>query len=163
MSREQLPPPLPPETRTVGQLVAETLKLYGRHVWLALAIGLAPAVLDLVAGTDTFVDATNRIASLALNEKAVKGSGYAAHTLNANSGAIGVSSDWAAVLAWVADRPPDEVKQAAARARVLRREVQGERRELAAGGIAWERALGWLPTFSTRQPAFPAGSPPMSW
>ena len=49
MSREQLPPPLPPETRTVGQLVAETLKLYGRHVWLALAIGLAPAVLDLVA------------------------------------------------------------------------------------------------------------------
>lgn len=46
---EPLPPPLPPETRTVGQLVAETLKLYGRHVWLALAIGLAPAVLDLVA------------------------------------------------------------------------------------------------------------------
>lgn len=33
----------------MGQLVAETLKLYGRHVWLALAIGLAPAVLDLVA------------------------------------------------------------------------------------------------------------------
>jgi len=27
--------------------------------------------------------------------------------------------------------------------------VGGERRELAAGGIAWERALGWLPTFST--------------
>lgn len=48
-SNEPLPPPLPPETRTVGQLVAETLKLYGRHVWLALAIGLAPAVLDLVA------------------------------------------------------------------------------------------------------------------
>jgi hypothetical protein len=48
-SSEPLPPPLPPETRTVGQLVAETLKLYGRHVWLALAIGLAPAVLDLVA------------------------------------------------------------------------------------------------------------------
>ncbi|CAN5186507.1 hypothetical protein BH23GEM2_BH23GEM2_09500 [soil metagenome] len=27
--------------------------------------------------------------------------------------------------------------------------VGGERRELAAGGIAWERALGWLPTFRT--------------
>lgn len=27
--------------------------------------------------------------------------------------------------------------------------VGGERRELAAGGIAWERALGWLPTFAT--------------
>ena len=25
MSREQLPPPLPPETRTVGQLVAEII------------------------------------------------------------------------------------------------------------------------------------------
>ena len=49
MSREQLPPPLPPETRTVGQLVAETLKLYGRNVRLALLIGLAPATLDLVA------------------------------------------------------------------------------------------------------------------
>jgi hypothetical protein len=28
-----LPPPLPPETRTVGQLVAESLRLYGRHFW----------------------------------------------------------------------------------------------------------------------------------
>ncbi len=49
MSNKALPPPLPPETRTVGQLVAETLKLYGRHVWLALALGLAPATIDLVA------------------------------------------------------------------------------------------------------------------
>ena len=49
MTSQQLPPALPPETRTVGQLVAETLKLYGRHVWLALALGLAPATIDLVA------------------------------------------------------------------------------------------------------------------
>ncbi|MDQ3066503.1 MAG: hypothetical protein M3R12_05040 [Actinomycetota bacterium] len=48
-SNEPLPPPLPPETRTVGQLIAETLKLYGRNVPLALAIGLAPAALDLAA------------------------------------------------------------------------------------------------------------------
>jgi hypothetical protein len=40
---EELPPPLPPETRTVGQLVAETLKLYGRNFWAALALGLGPA------------------------------------------------------------------------------------------------------------------------
>lgn len=40
---------LPPETRTVGQLVAETLRLYGRRVWAALAIGLPVAVLNLVA------------------------------------------------------------------------------------------------------------------
>jgi hypothetical protein len=49
VSREQLPPPLPPETRTVGQLVAETLKLYGNNVFAALAIGIAPAVVDLIA------------------------------------------------------------------------------------------------------------------
>jgi hypothetical protein len=42
--REPLPPPLPPETRTVGQLVAETLKLYGHNFWWALALGLGPAV-----------------------------------------------------------------------------------------------------------------------
>jgi hypothetical protein len=40
---EPLPPPLPPETRTIGQLVAETLKLYGRRFWLSLALGLGPA------------------------------------------------------------------------------------------------------------------------
>jgi hypothetical protein len=49
MTRQPLPPPLPPETRTIGQLVAETLKLYGRHLRLALAIGLAPATVDAVA------------------------------------------------------------------------------------------------------------------
>src|SRR4029079_18037358 len=33
VSKSDLPPPLPPETRTVGQLVAETLKLYGDNLW----------------------------------------------------------------------------------------------------------------------------------
>jgi hypothetical protein len=42
--REPLPPPLPPETRTVGQVVAETLKLYRRRFWRSLALGLGPAV-----------------------------------------------------------------------------------------------------------------------
>lgn len=44
-----LPPPLPPATRTVGQLVAETLKLYGDHWQVALLIGLPPAVLSAAA------------------------------------------------------------------------------------------------------------------
>ncbi len=44
------PPPLPPETRTVGQLVAETIRLYGRRFWRSLALGLPPAVLTIVAG-----------------------------------------------------------------------------------------------------------------
>ncbi|HEY7730450.1 MAG TPA: hypothetical protein VH950_06060 [Gaiellaceae bacterium] len=47
--KEPLPPPLPPETRTVGQLVAESIRLYGRNVWAALAIGVPPAVIDLTA------------------------------------------------------------------------------------------------------------------
>jgi hypothetical protein len=47
----ELPEPLPPETRTVGQLVAETLRLYGRRVWASLAIGLPPAALSIVGAT----------------------------------------------------------------------------------------------------------------
>ena len=49
MSREQLPPPLPPETRTVGQLVAESIRLYGRHFWPSLVLGIPLAGSDVVA------------------------------------------------------------------------------------------------------------------
>jgi hypothetical protein len=41
-----LPPPLPPETRTVGQLVAETVRLYGARFFPVLALGLSLAALD---------------------------------------------------------------------------------------------------------------------
>jgi hypothetical protein len=41
-----LPPPLPPAERTVGQLVAESLRLYGRNFWAVLPVGLAPALID---------------------------------------------------------------------------------------------------------------------
>jgi hypothetical protein len=41
------PPALPPETRTVGQLVAETIRLYGSRVWRSLALGIAPAAAGL--------------------------------------------------------------------------------------------------------------------
>ena len=40
-----LPPPLPPETRTVGQLVAETVRFYGNRFWPSLALGIPPAIL----------------------------------------------------------------------------------------------------------------------
>jgi hypothetical protein len=43
-----LPPPLPPETRTVGQLVAEAIRLYGRRFWLALPLGLSVAAAEQV-------------------------------------------------------------------------------------------------------------------
>jgi hypothetical protein len=43
------PEALPPETRPVGQLVAETLRLYGRRFWPALALGAGPTVFTLIA------------------------------------------------------------------------------------------------------------------
>ena len=46
MPREPLPPALPPESRTVGQLVAESIHLYRRRFWWALLIGLPVAALD---------------------------------------------------------------------------------------------------------------------
>ena len=36
----ELPPPLPPGERTVGQLVAETIRAYGASFWRALPLGL---------------------------------------------------------------------------------------------------------------------------
>ena len=41
--KQPLPPPLPPERRTIGQLVAETIRLYERHFWHALVLGAGPA------------------------------------------------------------------------------------------------------------------------
>lgn len=43
-----LPEPLPPETRTVGQLVAETIRLFGNNFWRALPLGLPLAALDWI-------------------------------------------------------------------------------------------------------------------
>jgi hypothetical protein len=48
---EPLPPPLPPETRTVGQLVAESIKLYQRRFWPSLALGLGPAATGISIAT----------------------------------------------------------------------------------------------------------------
>jgi hypothetical protein len=41
--KEPLPPALPPAERTVGQLVAESIRFYGSHFWPSLALGLGPA------------------------------------------------------------------------------------------------------------------------
>jgi hypothetical protein len=43
---EARPEALPPETRPVGQLVAETLRFYGQSFWRALPLGLSVAVAD---------------------------------------------------------------------------------------------------------------------
>jgi hypothetical protein len=41
---EPRPVALPPAERTVGQLVAESVRFYGDHFWPSLALGVAPAV-----------------------------------------------------------------------------------------------------------------------
>lgn len=43
-----LPPPLPPAQRTVGQLVAESIRMYGRHFFRALPLGVVVAVVNQV-------------------------------------------------------------------------------------------------------------------
>jgi hypothetical protein len=49
VAKEPLPPALPPEERTVGQLVAESIHLYRRRFWRALLLGVPVAALDQVA------------------------------------------------------------------------------------------------------------------
>ena len=50
-----LPPPLPPAERTVGQVVAEAIRLYGRHFLRALPLGLAVAAVNqLTLDVDRF-------------------------------------------------------------------------------------------------------------
>jgi hypothetical protein len=45
-SGDRGPPPLPPETRTVGQLVAESVRLYRERFWPSLALGIGPALFS---------------------------------------------------------------------------------------------------------------------
>lgn len=48
-TREPLPPPLPPETRTVGQLVAESVNFYRHNFFQSLPLGLSVAALEQFA------------------------------------------------------------------------------------------------------------------
>jgi hypothetical protein len=43
------PQPLPPAERTVGQLVAETVRLYGDNFWRVLPLGLVLAVVNQIS------------------------------------------------------------------------------------------------------------------
>lgn len=47
--RRELPPPLPPERRTVGQLVAEAIRAYGANFWRALALGVPVVAVNAIA------------------------------------------------------------------------------------------------------------------
>ena len=41
-----LPPPLPPEQRTIGQLIAEAIRAYGQNFWRCLPLGMPLAIGD---------------------------------------------------------------------------------------------------------------------
>jgi hypothetical protein len=42
----ELPPPLPPGERTVGQVIAETIRAYGDRFWRVLPLGIPVAIVD---------------------------------------------------------------------------------------------------------------------
>jgi hypothetical protein len=46
---ELRPVALPPAERTIGQLVAESIRFYGEHFWASLRLGLAPGALLVVS------------------------------------------------------------------------------------------------------------------
>jgi hypothetical protein len=75
----ELPPPLPPEERTVGQLVGEAMRVYGNRFWATLAIGVPVAAVNalvvavprgpgqlLVAGAGGVLMALSYVAACAL-------------------------------------------------------------------------------------------------
>ena len=45
---EPRPAALPPGQRTVGQLVAESIRFYGARFWAVIPLGVPLAVLDVV-------------------------------------------------------------------------------------------------------------------
>jgi hypothetical protein len=46
-----LPPPLPPGERTIGQLIAESIRAYGNQFWQVLPLGIPLAVADQLCAT----------------------------------------------------------------------------------------------------------------
>lgn len=49
MRVRELPPPLPPRERTVGQVIAETIRAYGDRFWRVLPLGIPLALVDQVS------------------------------------------------------------------------------------------------------------------
>ncbi len=50
---KELPPPLPPKERTVGQVVAESIRLYGHRFWPSLVLGLPIAAITQVSAGES--------------------------------------------------------------------------------------------------------------
>jgi hypothetical protein len=72
--KEPLPPPLPPETRTVGQVVAESVRFYRQNFWRTLPLGVSVAAITQLAIELSDVRASGRDGSSS-SEVAVQSGG----------------------------------------------------------------------------------------
>lgn len=104
---ERLPPALPPGERTVGQLVAETIRLYGRRFWASLLVGVGPAALGVLGArldgrTALVVSATLGAVVLAaaylLAIRIVAAESGKWHSATSTSGPAGEPVPWATAL-----------------------------------------------------------------
>lgn len=94
--KQPLPPALPPETRTVGQVVAETIKLYSGAPWRALAAGLGPGIVGVAAVS---FHGTARIVVFATFGAALWAAGYVAAAKVATGARITAAAYGVAVVA----------------------------------------------------------------
>ena len=121
-SHRELPPPLPPETRTVGQLVAEAVRFYGSRFWPSLALGIPPAILVVAAAPLT------RIERL---------------VLVVTAGSLLVTASYVAALALVAGRRPGSLPLAFATGVLVFAPVPVLATAFILPAIAWLAFLGF--------------------
>ena len=120
-SRRELPPPLPPETRTVGQLVAEAVRFYGNRFWPSLALGIPPAILVVAAAP------LNRIERL---------------VLVVTAGSLLVTASYVAAVALVAGRRPGSLPLAFAAGVLVFAPVPVLATAFILPGLAWLALFG---------------------
>src|SRR5918911_2939490 len=121
-SRRELPPPLPPETRTVGQLVAEAVRFYGSRLWPSLALGVPPAILAVA------------LAPLDRIERLV---------LVVTAGSLLVTASYVAAVALVAGRRPGSLPLAYAIGVLVFAPVPVLATAFILPGLAWLAFLGF--------------------
>src|ERR671930_189860 len=123
--RRELPPPLPPETRTVGQLVAETVRFYGSRFWPSLALGIPPAILVVAVAP---LDRVERLA------------------LVVSAGSLLVTASYVAAFALVAGRRPGSLPLAYAAGVLVFAPVPVLVTAFILPAIAWLAFLGFAVT-----------------
>jgi hypothetical protein len=133
----KLPPPLPPETRTVGQLVAEAVRLYGSRFWASLALGVPPAILAVALAP---LDRIERLA------------------LVVTAGSLLVTASYVAAFALVAGRRPGSLALAYATGVLVFAPVPVLATAFILPALAWLALLGLaVPAVLLEERGFRAG------